>query len=224
MSAAIPPLPDPAPLRHRWDRLCERVGAFKTAEESDLTFEMLATMYAHPPRAYHNLGHIAQVLTIYDAAAMLAEDRDAVEFALWMHDCVFFPERPDNESRSADAASMIAGLLGCPADFTSRVRDLIAATKHSGPPARGDASLVADTDLSILAAPAADYDTYRAAIRREFDFADDGQFRTGRAAFLERMLARDHIFSTQWFRGEMEHLARGNMQRELDDLTGPPAG
>ena len=212
--------PAHAALRHRWERLCERVGAFKKAEESDLTFEMLATMYAHPPRAYHNLDHIAQLLSVFDAAAMLAEDRDAAEFAIWLHDCVFFPERPDNESRSADAAAMIAGLLGCPADFTTRVRDLIAATKHSESPARGDASLVADIDLSILAAPRADYDAYRAAIRAEFEFADDDMFRTGRAAFLERMLDRNQIFSTQWFRHEMERLARDNMQRELDELRG----
>lgn len=209
----------PEALRHRWDSLCERVGAFKKAEESDLTFEMLATMYTHPPRAYHNLDHIVQLLAVFDSVALLAEDRDALEFAIWLHDCVFFPERPDNESRSADAAAMIAGLLGCGPGFTQRVRELIAATQHSVPPARGDTSLIADIDLSILAATPADYDAYRAAIRREFEFADDEQFRLGRAAFLQRMLDRDHIFSTQWFRREMEPRARDNMHRELDALT-----
>jgi predicted metal-dependent HD superfamily phosphohydrolase len=113
---------------------------------------------------------------------------------------------------------MIAGLLGCPADLTSRVRDLIFATKHADAPARGDTALIADIDLSILAAQQTDYDAYRAAIRQEFDFADDDQFRQGRAAFLERMLDRDTIFSTQWFRREMEQPARDNMQRELDLL------
>ncbi len=205
-------------LRHRWERLCERVGAFKKAEESDLTFEMLSTMYAHPPRAYHNLAHIEQLLGVFDSVSMLAEDADAVEFAIWMHDCVFFAERPDNESRSADAAAMIAGLLGCSADFTRRVRELIAATRHSEPPARGDASLVADIDLSILAAPRPEYDRYRAAIRGEYDFADDAMFREGRAAFLQRMLDREHVFNTAYFRREHERAARDNMQRELDEL------
>lgn len=205
-------------LRHRWERLCERVGAFKKAEESDLTFEMLSTMYAHPPRAYHNLAHIAQTLGVLDSVTLLAEDADAVEFALWLHDCVFFAERPDNESRSADAAAMIAGLLGCSADFTGRVRDLIAATRHSGTPPRGDASLVADIDLSILAAPREEYDRYREAIRGEYEFADDSMFREGRAAFLRRMLDREHVYNTAYFRREHEHAARENMQRELDGL------
>lgn len=207
-------------MRIRWDRLCERIGAFKRAEESDLTFEMLSTMYAHPPRAYHNLAHIEQLLGVFDSVAMLAEESDAVEFAIWMHDCVFFAERPDNESRSADAAAMIAGLLGCSADFTRHVRELIAATRHSTNPGRGDAALVADIDLSILAAPREDYDRYRAAIRTEYEFADDAMFREGRAAFLQRMLDRDHIFNTAWFRREHERAARDNLQRELDELTG----
>lgn len=205
-------------MRHRWDRLCERIGAFKRAEESDLTFEMLSTMYAHPPRAYHNLAHIEQLLGVFDSVAMLAEEGDAVEFAIWMHDCVFFAERPDNESRSADAAAMIAGLLGCSADFTRHVRELIAATQHSTNPGRGDAALVADIDLSILAAPREDYDRYRAAIRTEYEFADDAMFREGRAAFLQRMLDREHIFNTAWFRREHERAARDNLQRELDEL------
>jgi len=210
----------PTALRHRWDRLCERVGAFKTAEESDLTFEMLLTLYAHPARAYHNLDHIEQLLGVFDGAAMLADDRDALEFAIYLHDCVFFPERPDNESRSADAAAMIAGLLGCPPEFTSRVRDLIGATRHDSAPPRGDASLLADIDLSILAADWDTYSAYRAAIRQEFEFADDAMFRDGRAAFLRRMLDRRSIYSTQWFGRELEQKARHNLHRELQELEG----
>ena len=210
----------PAALRHRWDRLCERVGAFKTAEESDLTFELLSTLYAHPIRAYHNLDHIEQLLGVFDGAAMLADDHDSLEFAIWLHDCVFFPERPDNESRSADAAAMIAGLLGCAPEFTARVRDLIGATRHDGAPPRGDASLLADIDLSILAADWDTYSAYRAAIRQEFEFADDAMFRDGRAAFLRRMLDRRSIYSTQWFGRELEHKARHNLRRELQELEG----
>ena len=117
-----------------------------------------------------------------------------------------------------DCAAMIAGLLGCGAGFTSRVRELIFATRHSDAPARGDASLIADVDLSILAAGVEEYDAYRAAIRAEFEFADDEMFRQGRAAFLQRMLERERIYSTQWFLREMESRARWNMERELDQL------
>jgi predicted metal-dependent HD superfamily phosphohydrolase len=205
-------------LRHRWESLCERVGAFKRAHESDLTFEMLTTMYGHPPRAYHNLGHIGQVLTAYDGVRGLAEEKDCVEFALWLHDCVFVPERSDNEERSADAAAMIAGLLGCKPEFTQRVRELIAVTRHNEEPARGDTALMADLDLTVLAAAPADYDAYRRAIHEEYAWAGEELFKNGRMAFLNRMLEKDRIYTTDWFRDELEERARANMERELDEL------
>ncbi len=220
---------DSSGLRQRWDDLCARVGAFKTVEESDLTFDMLQTLYAHPVRAYHNLDHIAHVLSEFDAVRALADDPDCVEFSLWMHDCVYFAERPDNEDRSADAATMIAGLLGCAAPFVATVRSLIAVTRHSIVPARGDWALVADLDLTILAADwspqppgegtkAVGYDAYRRAIRQEFGFATDEQYRVGRIAFLNRMLDKERIFHTAYFYKRLESRARDNLYRELDEL------
>lgn len=205
-------------LRQRWEGLCERIGAFRSAHESDLTFEMLTTMYGHPPRAYHNLDHISQLLIAFDGVRGLAEDRDCVEFALWLHDCVFFAERSDNEERSADAAAMIAGLLGAKPEFTVRVRDLIAVTRHNVEPARGDPALVADLDLTILGASWENYDAYREAIHDEYAWAGEDLFKQGRMAFLNRMIDKDRVFATDWFRRELERRARGNMQRELDDL------
>ncbi len=207
----------PDAIRQRWDDLCSRVGAFKHAHESDLTFEMLATMYGHPPRAYHNLDHIEQCLRTFDSVRTLAGDRDTVEFALWLHDCVFFAERSDNEDRSADAAAMIAGLLGCSPEFTENVRALIAVTRHNEEPARGDPALVADIDLSILGGPWSAYDAYRLAIHEEYRFAGEALFRQGRMAFLRRMLDKPNIYSTQFFKRESESVARENMQRELDE-------
>jgi predicted metal-dependent HD superfamily phosphohydrolase len=205
-------------LHDRWITLAARIGAFKGTEEAELTFGMLQTLYAHPVRAYHNLDHIAAVLGVFDSARLLAGDRDLVEFSLWLHDCVYFAERADNEDRSADAAGMLAGLLGCQPEFAARARECIMATHHSTQPPKGDPALVADIDLAILGAAPAEYDAYAAAIRREFAFASDEQFRAGRMAFLKRMLEKDRIFATPHFYGELEDAARENLQRELDGL------
>lgn len=206
-------------LHDRWNDLCKRVGAFKTADEADLTFEMLSTFYAHPPRAYHNLDHIAQCLETFEEVKLLANDRDLVEFSLYLHDCVYYPLRPDNEERSAEAAAMIAGLLGCPAPFVSGVRECIMVTRHSNPPGRGDTALVADIDLSILGSPRPQYDAYRRAIRAEFSFAEDALFIPGRLAFVQRMVDKDAIFATPHFKRSLEHAARDNLYRELDELA-----
>ncbi|MEO1128866.1 MAG: N-methyl-D-aspartate receptor NMDAR2C subunit [Planctomycetota bacterium] len=210
---------DESAMHDRWDALCARVGAFQSSHEADLTFEMLATMYTNPPRIYHDLAHIAWCLERFDEVQGLADHTDAVEFALWLHDCVFIAERPDNEARSADAAGMIAGLLGCAPAFVQEVRGLILATRHdqtrSG---ASDAALVSDVDLSILGGTPEEYDAYRAAIRAEFDFASDDAFNQGRIAFLYRMLDRDHIYATPFFRSEREYAARRNLSAELDLL------
>lgn len=208
----------PVQPRDRWDALCRRVGAFGKPEEADLTFEMLSTMYGHPVRAYHNLDHIAFCLVLFDEVSSLAEQRDEVEFAIWLHDCVFFSERPDNEARSAEAAGMIAALLGCKPEFVERVKDLIAVTRHNHEPERGDAALIADIDLAILGADPETYDQYRHAIRKEFAYADDAMFRAGRTAFLERMLGRTRIFSTAYFKQRYDARARANLEHELNEL------
>lgn len=214
-------------LPDRWHSLCARVGVFGGkaeargdghTEESELTYDMVATLYAHPAREYHGLGHIEQLLGVFDGVKGLAEDRDAVEFAIWLHDCVYFAERPDNEERSADAAAMIAGLLGCQKDFVERVRGMIAATRHSVKPATRDAALMADIDLMVLAGTVVEYDEYRRAIRREFAFADDAAFRDGRIAFLRKMLDRETILYTPYLKREHEGKARANLERELEEL------
>jgi predicted metal-dependent HD superfamily phosphohydrolase len=207
-------------MHDRWNALSARVGAFAHAADADVTFDMVTSLYATPRREHHNLDHIAACLAVFDGVRMLAEDRDAVEFALWMHDAVYQPERPDNEARSADAAGMIAALLGCAPDFVERVRGFILATRHDGAPAPGDAALVADIDLAELGGEWGAYDRYTQRIRREFGFASDEMFAQGRAAFLERMLAKKWVYATGYFRKEFEARARENMARELEELTG----
>jgi len=94
-------------------------------------------------------------------------------------------------------------------------RRMILATKHAAPPESTDEALVADIDMSILAAAACDYDIYAAAIRTEFSFVADEAFRTGRAAFLEGLLARREIFYTPALAGVWEQPSRDNIAREL---------
>lgn len=206
-------------LHHRWDALCVRIGAFSSVDESEVTFELVRTMYEHPPRAYHTLEHVAECLVTFDKVKMLAEQPDAVEFALWLHDSVFIAERHDNEARSADAAGMIAGLLGCDPEFAHDVRSLVLVLRHNSCPIGGDAALIADVDLAILGADRERYEQYRRAIRNEFGFATDEDFDAGRAAVIERFLDRPTIYATAYIGGVLEDRARENLERELDALT-----
>jgi predicted metal-dependent HD superfamily phosphohydrolase len=205
-------------LRERWEGLCARVGSIETGDQVALTFEMVRTLYATPARSYHNLGHIAACLVVFDGVRSLAEDADAVEAALWLHHAVYFPEKFDNEEQSAFVGRTVLGLIGAPAWFVGDVERNMLATRHEGEPARGDAALTADIDIAVLGAGADEYERYRRAVYEEFSFADDEMFARGRLAFLERQLERWRIYWTPYFFRELEARARANIERERDAL------
>jgi predicted metal-dependent HD superfamily phosphohydrolase len=152
-------------LRERWERLCAGRGLAPHVA-GDL-FQQIEEMYARPPRAYHDLGHVGACLRAADALVEAPLDW-RIELVIWMHDCVYQPLAQDNEERSAEAAAEFAGRLGGAGEDAAAVRRLLLATRHVAPPADADEAVVADADLSILAAEEPEYDAYAAAIRDEY--------------------------------------------------------
>ena len=76
---------------------------------SGLPIGLLAAVqaaYAVPPRAYHDFGHVGDVLARADEVAAGPGWRDpaAVRLAILYHDAVYEPARRDNEARSARLA------------------------------------------------------------------------------------------------------------------------
>jgi predicted metal-dependent HD superfamily phosphohydrolase len=128
---------------------------------------------------------------------------------------VYDPTRRDNAARSAAAAAKVAGEFGLPADW---IAACILATCHSDPPETADQRLIADIDLSILAAAPEEYDRYCRAIRAENRFASDSDYCVGRAQFLRKILERPHLFHTERYRAVAEEAARTNIRRELAEL------
>ncbi|MBW3551163.1 MAG: hypothetical protein KY442_10225, partial [Proteobacteria bacterium] len=66
----------------------------------------LEAAYASPPRAYHDLGHVEEVLRHYAAVAAGPgwSQPSEVYFAILYHDAIYVAGRGDNESRSAQLA------------------------------------------------------------------------------------------------------------------------
>ncbi len=217
MSAPLSPTLTSDALERRFIALCLRIG-HAAAHLAPALYHTLEALYAHPPRAYHNLDHVAHLLDIFDAHRSHAQNADAVEFAIWLHDCVYVPGRPDNEERSADVAVAFAKALDCGASFTSTVQGMILATKHNGPAADSDARLVADIDISVLALPDEAYRENSRRIRTEFAFADDKTYSDGRRRFIADFLSRPAIFQTDPFRTAFESAARANLSAERDSL------
>lgn len=196
---------------------CEALGA-KDSEAIDSGWLALVAMYNHPVRAYHNLDHIAECVEVFmESAARNApvETVALVGFSLYWHDCVYDSRRDDNEARSAAVAVTMARAMGIEFWAHGTIRRLIQATTHRGTPGDESEALIRDVDLASLAARATKFDANTAAIRSEYAWASDEQWRAGRVAFFKEVLARPAIYFTPSLHQRWEAPARQNLQRGL---------
>jgi len=183
-------------------------------------YERLTTAYAEAQRHYHNRQHIADCLAEFDQAQHLARQPAAVEFALWFHDAVYDPKAGDNEEQSAALAQRCFAEAGTSGPLAAAVARLVMATKSHEVGADSDTGLVVDVDLSILGQDERRFCDYEQQIRQEYAWVPKAVFASKRAEILQRFLARDRIFVTEWFRNKYERQARQNLEVSISKLRG----
>jgi predicted metal-dependent HD superfamily phosphohydrolase len=184
-------------------------------------FEELVARYGEDGRYYHTLDHVREVLQVGQQLQTLARDFKAIQLAIWFHDVIYDPRAADNEERSADYADQALAQLGIPAATVASVHRLILITKtHETAVADIDGHIILDADLATLGASPAQYDAYCQAIRREYAFVPEPEYRLGRAHILNRFLERPRLYHTQLIFEQRERQARQNMAREIAALAG----
>jgi predicted metal-dependent HD superfamily phosphohydrolase len=208
------------------DRWCTALGvAGSTAPVDDQRAAGLALLarWAEPHRRYHTTAHLAAVLSTVDeltAADAAGHDAVAVELATWFHDAVYDPLRGDNEDASATLAETVLTSLAVPAGVVTETARLVRVTAAHEPESDDrNGALLCDADLAILAAPPSVYQRYADAVREEYAHVDNATFRAGRAAVLQRLLARPSLFNLGAARDKWERQARINLAIELSALT-----
>ncbi len=211
-----------ARLEEFWRVSCEALGS-RDAGAIASAWLVLEAMYHHPPRAYHNMAHIAECVGELSAVAAKVTPIETVALvavALYTHDCVYDSTRPDNEERSAGVAVALGRGMGLVNWTLGTLHRLVMATTHKGTPGDAGEALIRDVDLVSLAAPEGRFDANTAAIRGEYAWASDAQWRTGRVAFFREILARPAIYFTPEFHGRFEGAARANVERALRLMVG----
>ena len=198
-----------------WTALLSWLGISETRARP-LRGEIL-TQYRQPGRAYHNLSHALRVLGDVKKFAHRwgVEDYGAVQLAALLHDVVYDTRSRENEARSAEFALWWGRELGIDAAVCGNAAEMIRATQNHAPSASADTRLLLDADLLILAAPPDDYETYRRAIRREYAWVSEADWRAGRRRVLEHFLEQGQIYQTAPLRDALEMPARDNLRREL---------
>lgn len=198
-----------------WSALLSWLG-ISEAEAWPLRGELL-TQYRQTGRAYHTLAHALRVLRDVKRFAHWwgVEDYGAVQLAALLHDVVYDTHSRENEQRSAEFVTWWGRTLGIAPAVYAQAAEIIRATQHHAATASADMRLVLDADLLILAAPADDYETYRRAIRREFEWVAEADWTSGRRRVLQSFLDREQIYQTSHLHDALEALARDNLRREL---------
>jgi predicted metal-dependent HD superfamily phosphohydrolase len=182
--------------------------------------ERLVSAYDDPARGYHDLHHLREVLEhLDDLVPADHPDRDAVVLAAWFHDAVY-DAVGDNEERSARLADAVLTQAGVPIPLVEEVTRLVRLTAGHDPAADDlPGQLLCDADLAILAAGRERYDAYVAGVRQEYAEVPDADFRAGRKAVLEDLLAHDTLFHSEAARERWEERARANVSAEVAALS-----
>ncbi|WP_448953596.1 HD domain-containing protein [Labrys neptuniae] len=187
-------------------------------------FADLLAAYGDPGRHYHGLAHIEAMLAGLKECRALLHDAEAVELAIWFHDAVYDASAADNEERSADLARQVLAQRLEPSRLEQVGALILATRKHElagdiGTPERSDMAYFLDLDLKILGAEPALFAAYEVAVRREYAHVPDAAWRTGRAAVLQRFMARARLYFSDVFAERLELRARENLARSLESLT-----
>jgi predicted metal-dependent HD superfamily phosphohydrolase len=197
---------------NRWQALWEQLGALPPIG----SFEQLVAAYSEAQRHYHGATHIFACLEHLDRYQALCAQPALAELALWTHDLIYDTRRQDNEAASAALTADWLRKAGI-AQHIPAVSEMILATTHLAP-ATGDAALVVDIDLSILATPPELYDAYCAAVRKEFAWVPEPLFLQGRARLLRSLLEMPRLYQCAALGADWEVPARANLARELARL------
>ena len=187
--------------------------------------QALQAAYATPPRAYHNFGHVEEVLRHYDEVAQGPgwQQPEEVRLAVLYHDAIYEAGRKDNEARSAElAVEHVRRWLPDRGIDAARVAELINLTARHGSLRPGDvdrdAALFLDCDMAILAADAAAFATYDRGITAEYrGKVPAWLFKLNRRRFLKAVLGKERIFLSDWFHERLDARARINLRRAVTE-------
>ena len=209
-------------MEESWvEATCSLSGNAAVAQEAAAD---LVARYAEPHRHYHDTAHVLAVLRdsalLADALALPPHDRAILTLAACAHDVHYDGNPGEDERRSAEWAATWLRRAGVAEADVSEVERLVLSTiDHIAAPADLTAQILFDADLAILAAPPEHYERYRQAVRAEYASASDEAWRTGRAAVLTDLAARDPLFHTDPARKRWEQGAKSNLAAELATLS-----
>ncbi len=205
------------PRNVRWSKLLCSVNVSES--QANQAFLEIEQAYQQPERYYHNLTHLDDMFQVVDQLAQSSVS-PALLLAIWYHDVVYDSKKNDNEEQSASLAESRLRQWDLDQAILDETIRLILLTKvHHAEPKDHEGHILLDADLAILSSEADRYHQYSQAIRKEYSWVSDAEYRAGRSKVLQRFLERDSLYFTAKFQADREEQARRNLAHELDQLA-----
>lgn len=209
--------PEIAVMSRRWLNLMDSLAV--DPEQARRVFADLVSRYSADGRYYHDLGHVKDLLDTVDELKPLATDFTAIRLAVWFHDVIYDPRAKDNEVKSAEYARKTLHTLGLSPEVIDKVSNLILATiTHQAPDGDINAQILLDADLAPLAADEAAFKQQSIALRKEYAWLSEEEFKANRARLLGSFLERDRIYQTDELYTSLESQARRNLKKALSRI------
>lgn len=183
----------------------------------------LRAAYAVPTRAYHHIGHVAEVLRHWAWAGTQVPWHAPREtwLAVLYHDAVYVPGRSDNEAASAAllAAHAERWPPAAPVDLAFAQAMILATARHGALLPRDldglafpdDARRFLDCDMAVLGAPPEVFAAYDRGIAEEYRAVPRWLYRRKRRAFFRMLLGRERIYLSDLFHARFDAAARTNL-------------
>jgi len=205
-------------LYQRWQSLVFSLAV--PGDEGEGVWLDLVARYEEDGRYYHNLTHIYHVLENIELMRGEVVDETAVYLAAWFHDVIYDPRRHDNERRSGEYGRQVLERWQLSVNLIHPVKLLILATENHKPyhPQHLDCLILLDADLAILGSDPELYQEYALAIRQEYSFVPEADYRKGRFKVLQAFINRPQIYYTDIMRTRLEVSARKNIKWELNRI------
>jgi predicted metal-dependent HD superfamily phosphohydrolase len=210
--------------------LKEWIPYFGISPSSKRVIDDVMEKYGEKGRYYHNGSHLLAGLQELSRARNLPgieclqdeENYMKMFVALVAHDAVYDPKGNDEENvrKSAELGKKISIKLGFDADFAKDVYGLVMTTtyKEKDEPKTRLQEIMQDIDLAILGKDEKTFLKYDGDIRKEYSFVPIDEYKTHRAAILQKFLDRKHIYGTTAFRKLYETKARENLSKAIEKL------
>jgi predicted metal-dependent HD superfamily phosphohydrolase len=205
-------------LRDRFCSLWQRHAIAGQQDIANNVFDLLCDKYQEPWRSYHNLNHILDCLNHFDACKKHAQFADAIEFAIWFHDCIYEVGAGDNEARSRDwFLEQTDGFLRL--ELRTVIAKLIMATSLHSTPETSDGRLLADIDLTSFGLPWHEYLQDSMAVQSELMRNKNSGSDAGKIKFLKSLSAKGSIYYSSYYLDHFEDNAKKNVRNHLKLLS-----